>query len=376
MARLMIAAGGTGGHVYPALAVAEVLHTSNVAPSLQFVGTQGSGGFEKRLVDASTVPFAAYHAVFAGPVVGVAPLRALTSVLKMALGLLQSLWLLLTQRPSAILLTGGWANVPLAVAGWLLRVPMLVYLPDVEPATTIKVLSRFVDKIATTVPESAQYFRPDVADKLVTTGYPLRRSVTAANRDEAIAQFELDPSRKTILVTGGSRGARTINIAIGDILPDLLTEYVQIIHVSGTFDHQRTREQVSAFIDDPHYHLFDYLDSTDMGQAFAAADIIVGRSGASALGEFPYFGAASILVPYPYAWRYQRINADWLVERGAGIRVDDETMSDALLPTLRHLLQDEAQLDDLQTCAHALYTGNGAQQIADELLSLAQAQAR
>ncbi|MEL6307075.1 MAG: UDP-N-acetylglucosamine--N-acetylmuramyl-(pentapeptide) pyrophosphoryl-undecaprenol N-acetylglucosamine transferase [Chloroflexota bacterium] len=347
-----------------------MLHKSDAAHSLQFVGTQGSGGFEKRLVDASSVPFENYYAVFAGPVVGVNPFRALTSILKMVLGLLQSLWILLTQRPKAILLTGGWANVPLAVAGSVLRVPMLIYLPDIEPATTIQVLSRFVDKIATTVPESAQYFRADDAEKLVTTGYPLRDTVTSAERDDALTHFGLDDTRKTILVTGGSRGARTINIAIGDILPALLDENVQVIHVSGTFDHERTHKQVADMLAHPHYHLFPYLDSADMGRAFAVADIVVGRSGASSIGEFPYFGAASILVPYPYAWRYQRVNADWLAERGAGIRMDDETMADELLPTLRDLLTNEQRLNEIQQCAQALYTGNGAKHIADELLAL------
>ncbi|MEL6524212.1 MAG: glycosyltransferase, partial [Chloroflexota bacterium] len=129
-------------------------------------------------------------------------------------------------------------------------------------------------------------------------------------------------------------------------------------------------EQVAEWLVHPHYHLFPYLDSADMGKAFAVADIVVGRSGASAIGEFPYFGAASILVPYPYAWRYQRVNADWLAERGAGIRMDDETMADELLPTLRDLLRDEQRLNEIQQCAQSLYTGNGAKHIADELLAL------
>ena len=152
----------------------------------------------------------------------------------------------------------------------------------------------------------------------------------------------------------------------------MLEENVQVVHVSGTFDHDRTREQVADSLEHPYYHLFPYLDSADMGKAFAVADIVVGRSGASALGEFPYFGAASILVPYPYAWRYQRVNADWLAERGAGIRMDDEAMADDLLPTLRGLLQDAERLAEIQDCAQTLYTGNGANRIAEELLALSE----
>ena len=335
---------------------------------LVFVGTRGGGGFEKRLVDASDIDFDAYHEVFAGPVVGVNPLRALSSLIKMASGLLQSLAIILGQRPQAILMTGGWANVPLALAGWIMRVPMLVYLPDIEPGTTIRVLGRFVDRIATTVPESSAYFREG---QTVATGYPLRQAVTSATEDAAMAHFGLDPQRKTLLVTGGSRGARTINIAVADILPELLEEPVQIVHVTGKLDYERTLEQVGEYQDNPHYHLFDYLDSDEMGLAFAASDIVLGRSGASALGEFPYFGAASILIPYPYAWRYQRVNADWIADNGAGIRINDEDMGQELLATLQSLLRDEAKLSQIQGCAKALFSGNGSDNIAQELLSLA-----
>lgn len=332
------------------------------------MGTRGGGGFEKRLVEASDIHFDAYREVFAGPVVGVNPLRALSSVIKMGLGLLQGLAIILQQRPRVILMTGGWANVPLAVAGWIMRVPMLVYLPDIEPGTTIRMLSRFVQKIATTVPDSAEYFREG---QTVTTGYPLREAVTLASEERAIAHFGLDPQRKTLLVTGGSRGARTINIAIADILSELLDESVQIIHVAGKLDYERTQEQVSAYQEHPHYHLFNYLDSDEMGLAFAASDIVLGRSGASALGEFPYFGAASILIPYPYAWRYQRVNADWLADNGAGIHMNDEDMGQELLATLQLLLRDDEKLNQIQNCAKLLYSGNGSDNIAQELLSLA-----
>lgn len=332
------------------------------------MGTRGGGGFERRLVDASEIQFEAYAEVFAGPVVGVNPIRALRSLFLMGMGLLQALILVVKNKPQAILMTGGWANVPLAFAGWILRVPMLVYLPDIEPGTTIRLLSRFVAKIATTVPESAEYFREG---QTVTTGYPLREGMTSATRETAITEFGLDVQCKTLLVTGGSRGARSINIAIGNCLGELLEEQVQILHITGKLDYERTQEQVVAHLDNPHYHLFDYLDSQDMGLAFAAADIIVGRSGASALGEFPYFGAASILVPYPYAWRYQRVNADWLAKHGAGIRLDDEKMADELFNTLQNLLRDERELRKIQDCARSLYQGNGADNIAQELLLLA-----
>ncbi len=298
---------------------------------------------------------------------GVSLPRQGASVVMMGLGVSQALTRLIRQRPQAILLTGGWANVPLALAASLLRIPMLIYLPDVEPGTTIKVLSKIGGRVAITVPESAQYFR---AGQTVVTGYPLRQTVTQASADHARARFGLLPDCPTLLVTGGSRGARSINLALESILPDLARESVQIIHVTGQLDWERS-QAVAHDLDLPQYHAYPYLDSPDMGAAFAVADIIIGRSGASVLGEFPYFGAASILVPYPYAWRYQRVNADWLVERGAGIRMDDADMTNDLLPTLQSLLHDTDRLSQLRANARALNRGNGAETIAQELLHLA-----
>ncbi|MCA9912139.1 MAG: UDP-N-acetylglucosamine--N-acetylmuramyl-(pentapeptide) pyrophosphoryl-undecaprenol N-acetylglucosamine transferase, partial [Anaerolineae bacterium] len=365
---LMIGAGGTGGHVYPALAAAEVLRKSAETHNLVFVGTRGSGGFEKTLVDQSRIAFDQYEAVFAGPLNGVSPLRALNSLLKTALGLVQSVGIVLRHRPQAILLTGGWANVPVALAAWIFRVPILVYLPDIEPGRTIQVLSKFARKVATTVPESAQFFREG---QTVTVGYPLREAITSATYEAAIEHFRLDKARKTILVTGGSRGARNINIALIDIVPALVQNGIQIIHVTGELDWERSQQQAQSLQETAHYHAFPYLKSEEMGLAFAAADLIVGRSGASALGEFPYFGAASVLVPYPYAWRYQKTNADWLVEHGAGIRVDDESMSETLEPSIIRILCDDALLNEYKANARSLHQGSGAERLAQELLILA-----
>jgi undecaprenyldiphospho-muramoylpentapeptide beta-N-acetylglucosaminyltransferase len=361
----MIGAGGTGGHVYPALTAAHVLSQQN--HNLIFVGTRGGGGFEKRLVEDSGIRFDAFVEVFAGPIAGISPLRAVWNSLLILAGTLQSIVLLLRHRPQSILLTGGWANAPLAVAGWLLRVPMLVYLPDIEPGKTIQSISRIAKKVATTVPDSAAYFP---AGKTVVTGYPLRDSVTKATRDEAIAHFKLDPTRKTLLIFGGSRGARSLNEAIVPIVPDLLADNVQILHVSGTLDADSAQAKRAALPDPTHYHVFSYLEH-DMGLALAAADVVLSRSGASILGEFPYFGLPSILVPYPYAWRYQKTNADYLVSHGAAVRLDDETLHQTLLPTIRDLIQNPPLLTEMKAAAKALAQPHGAQNIARLMTELA-----
>lgn len=336
--------------------------------TLFFVGTRGGGGFERRLVEEADIPFAAIDEVLAGPIVGVNPLRAFTSLVLMMLGTAQALLLLIRHKPGAILLTGGWANVPLAVAAWLRRVPMLVYLPDIEPGSTIKLLARFAQRVAITVPDSAPYFR---AGQTIVTGYPLRRALYRATREAALQHFKLDPSRKTLLVFGGSRGARSINTALAKILPDLLQEPIQIVHVTGTLDYERVQTEAAAIPDKMHYHSYAYLDDA-MGAALAAADMVLSRAGASVLGEFPYFGLPAILVPYPYAWRYQKTNADYLAARGAAVRLDDENMATALLPLLRDWLHHPEKLAAMSAAAKALAQPQGAERLAQALVDLAE----
>ena len=186
--RILIGAGGTGGHVYPALATAEALVKQPDA-NLQLFFVGAVSGMERRLVQESGIPFASYDEVQAGPLHGVNPLRAIISVVKLLIGIIQSLILILRHRPQSMLLTGGWANVPIALAGWLLRVPIVIYLPDIEPGLTIKILKYFARKVAITVPDASQYFREG---QTVVTGYPLRQSLMEATQDAGIEHFQLD----------------------------------------------------------------------------------------------------------------------------------------------------------------------------------------
>lgn len=319
-------------------------------------------------MEKTTVEFAAINEIHAGPLNGVNLIRAMSSLVKMTMGVMQSAKLINQHQPQSILLTGGWANVPLAIAAWLMRVPVAVYLPDIEPGRTIQLLRLFAKKVAITVNESAKYFK---AGQTVVTGYPLRESVTQANRETAIEHFDLDTIRKTLLVFGGSRGARSINIALGNILPDLLRENLQIIHVTGSVDWERMREQTANLPDKAYYHPYEYLHD-EMGLAFAAADLVICRSGASTLGELPAFGLPAILVPYPYAWRYQKTNADYLADRGAAIRLDDDKMDAELLTLVKDLLNQPNKLDDMQQSARVLAHDDGAQNIAQLLIELAE----
>ncbi len=250
----------------------------------------------------------------------------------------------------------------MAVAAWLLRRPIVIFVPDIEPGLTLKVLGRvFARVIAATVAQTGDYFP---GKRVVETGYPLRREILEADRAAAQQQFSLDPARRTLLVFGGSRGSRSINSALGAIAPALLADGLQILHISGTLDWEQVQAQHATLSETQKadYQVFAFLP--DIGQAFAAADLVISRAGAATLAEYPQLALPAILVPYPYAWRYQKVNADWLVERGAAVRLDDECLADDLLPTIRDLLEDPARLDAMRDAASALKRSDGAQNIA------------
>ena len=321
---------------------------------------------ERMLVEESGLPFAAYQEVSAGPVHGVNPLRVVASLLRLALGTAQALAQLRRSRPQIILLTGGWANLPVALAAQPLGIPIALYLPDIEPGLTIRFLQRFARKIAITVAPSAAFFPPD---KTIVTGYPLQTNRLEATREDGLKHFKLDASRKTLLAFGGSRGARNINMALGEHLPRLLDDGLQIIHITGELDWQRCLKQVGDLCGHPDYHAFPYLHD-EMGLAFAAADLAICRAGASTLAELPLFGLPAILAPYPYAWRYQKVNADYLSDRGAAIRLNDEDLSEKLYETIAMLLNDEARLSAMRARSKELAIADGADRLAALLLEI------
>ncbi len=346
--------------MYPALVTAEAIHKR--CPEVKFVFAGSVGGMERPLVEKSSVPFAAYHEVQAGPLHGVGPLRALASMLRIMAGTLRALLLLLRQRPAAILTTGGWVCFPVTLAGWLVRVPILIFLPDIEPGLAIRVIRHLAAQVAVTTPNSQPFFREG---QMVVTGYPLRDSLLAATRAAGIARFGLDPARKTLLVMGGSLGARSLNNALVAHLDDLLQAGVQVIHISGEADADRLK----LLAQQPHYHLYTYLH--DIGLAMAAADLVVCRAGASILGELPHFGLPAVLVPYPYAWRYQKVNADYLAQHDAALVMEDANLERDLLPTLLRLLQDPVRLAYMRSQAAALAQPDAAARIGEALLKLA-----
>mgnify|MGYP005820626843 CR=1 FL=1 len=354
--RLLICAGGTGGGVYPALTVTGTLKSED--HTLLWVGSEG--GMEAELVQRTGLPFTT---IPAAGLHGVSLNRLPGNLVKLWNGYWKSRRILREFKPDVLLFTGGYVAIPMALAG--VKYQSLLYVPDIEPGLAIKTLARYSDRIAVTVNESRHYFNQQ--EKITVTGYPIREELTKWTKSEALAYFGFDSSLPTLLFMGGSSGARSINKAVTAIVPNLIEKY-QIIHLTGHLDWDSVRKQTETL--GPRYQAFPFLH--EAGSALAAADLVISRSGASVLGEYPYFGLPAILVPYPYAWRYQKVNADYLVGKGAAILLEDDKLATDLQPSIENLFEEPAKLHAMQKAMAQLSQPKAAERISALLLEMAE----
>jgi len=250
----------------------------------------------------------------------------------------------------------------------------MVYLPDREPGLAIRLLSWLVDRIAVSFEQVVETFPAANRGKVWVSGYPVRADLIRArdmDHRAACAALGLDPDLKTLLVLGGSHGARPINQAVIAALPELL-EQCQIVHISGQLDGpwvQQESAKLPARLQARH-HPYAYMHE-ELAAAMAAADLVVARAGAATLAEFPAVGLPSILVPYPYSGQHQAANADFMAAHGAGVRVDNDDLETRLKPTVLGLLGDQQALERMVASAQAVARPEAAARLAGELRRLA-----
>jgi undecaprenyldiphospho-muramoylpentapeptide beta-N-acetylglucosaminyltransferase len=368
--RLLICAGGTGGGVYPALAVLQALQQHNL-PDLEVLWIGGEGGMEANLVKRDGIP---YQAIPAAGVHGVGLPALPGNLLRVGRGFLAARAILRQYRPDIIFYTGGYVAAPLALASRVERRSpsrSVMYVPDIEPGMAHKFLARFADAIAVTAPESQHYF-PATA-RVTVTGYPTRHSLQKWERSKARKHLGLSTEWPVLLVFGGSKGARSINKALIAALPALLA-VMQVIHISGEANWNDVANNQSLPADlAERYHPFPYLHD-EMGAALSIADLVVSRAGASSLGEFPFFRLPAILVPYPYAWRYQKVNAGYLERQGAVLVLRDDDLGDKLQETILSLITDHDRLNMMRVAMGNCAQPKAALAIASILLETAAVQ--
>ena len=343
------------------------LHSRRVSRSkILWVGS--IGGMEADLVKRAGI---AYTEIPAAGVHGVGLRRLPGNLARWPRGIARRAEVLAGFRPDVLFFTGGYVAVPMALAGR--SIPSVVYVPDIEPGLALKTLAALCRPYCRQRRRVAPIFLIPalVWRSRVTRCAPICCAGTAAQAQQILG---LSPELPTLLVFGGSKGARSINRALMAALPELLPE-MQVVHITGTLDWPEVEHERSAWQSwrnrVERYHAFPYLHD-EMGAAFAAADLAVCRAGASTLGELPAFGLPAILVPYPHAWRYQRVNADYLARAGAAVVLEDRICRMQLLPPVRELIRDSARLEAMrQACArwhaHRRRDGDAASRLLAEL---------
>ena len=345
--------------MYPALSILQAI--GNRAESVLWVGSEG--GMESSLVANTGIT---YKSIPAAGVHGVG-LRALPgNIAKLLKGVMVSRRILREFKPDVLLFTGGYVAVPMAVAG--IRTNSLLYVPDIEPGLALRALARFANRIALTAQESKQYFRS--GKKLVVTGYPTRSDFTPKIKSESLKKLGLTGGKPVLLFIGGSKGAHSINEVVFSRLSALLKDF-QLIHITGKEDFTQSQQLKDELVSElaANYHPFPYLHN-EISDAFSAADLAISRAGASILGELPLMGLPAILIPYPYAWRYQKVNARYLVKHGAAKLIKNENLDQQLLPAIQGLFADPLELTSMRSAMSKLATPQAASQLAELVITL------
>ena len=362
--RLLVCAGGTGGGIYPALSIVQAAQEMELLKDLMWIG--GQDGIETDLVPRAGIEF---KPIPAAGVHGVGLRRLPGSLLSLVRGARAASRLIRAYHPDVMLLTGGYVAVPAAFAGR--HVPSLLYVPDIEPGLALKALARFADRICLIAEESRRFFpkRRDV----VVTGHPVRSGLTDWTPEAARGTLDLSADLPVLLVFGGSLGARSINLAVLEILPELLAD-LQVVHITGRPDWEKVQAAAEALPEGlrRRYRPYSYLHE-EMGAAYTAADVVISRAGASAVGELPLFGKPALVVPYPYSWRYQKVNADFLVRNGAARMIPDERLGERLLPEIRGLFRDPDRRRRMGAAMLSLARPDAAGAIARELAAVSAA---
>jgi UDP-N-acetylglucosamine--N-acetylmuramyl-(pentapeptide) pyrophosphoryl-undecaprenol N-acetylglucosamine transferase len=366
--RMVVAGGGTGGHIYPAVAVVDWLKRMVGDLDVMFIGT-------RRGLEAGLVPKLGYRirSIVSRPLPARRNAAFAFSVLCASVGLIQSLFILACDRPHVVLGTGGYASGPVVLAARLLGIPILLIEPNSMPGRTIALLSRYADEIALGFKETVRHFSKGT--NLTVTGVPVRISLIGCDRAEGLRRFDLADRRKTVFVFGGSRGASSINKAVVEAAWALEGRGdLQFLIQTGKADYPLVAERLAGLA--TPCRVFPFIE--DMGLAYAVSDLVVCRAGAGAVAEVTACGLPAILIPYPHATGYhQESNARLLEQSGAARLIPDHDLNgEVLARTILALLSEPDRLKTMSRNSGALGKPDAAGEIASRIVDLARKKGR
>ena len=361
--RIIISGGGTGGHIFPAISIVETIIKRFPGAEILFVGAENRMEMER-------IPAAGYK-IIGLPVSGfnrsnllrnISVIRRLFKSLRMAKKIIRDF------QPDAVIGVGGYASGPTLWAATSLKIPTLIQEQNSYAGITNKLLGRRVAKICVAY-EGMERFFP--ADKIILTGNPVRKELEdgSPEKDEALNRFSLAPGLKTVLIVGGSLGARTINNGIFGGLDQLLEAGVQIIWQTGRTYYVTIRQQLEGKDVKKLLWVSDFISRMDY--AYAAADLVVSRAGAGSISELCILGKPAILIPSPnVAEDHQTKNALAIVNEKAAVMIADKDVESQLADSILKLIHDTEQLDLLSRNISQMAKLRSADRIVDEIIKI------
>ena len=360
--RVIFAGGGTGGHLYPAIAVADEIKKTEPETEILFVGTRDK-------IEARVVPEKGYRFVTIW-ISGFRRSLRLSNVLfplKVVVAMIQSMSIIKKFQPDVVVGTGGYVSGPMLRAAVMASVPTLIQEQNSYPGVTTRLLARKVNEVHVTFDASKKYFMG--ARNIFVSGNPTRSDLDNVTKDQALSYFGFDPQspKKTLLIFGGSLGAHSINQAILCHLHEFIRRDIRIIWQTGEADELSVTTTTKKYSKDQCW-VKAYIDRMDY--AYAASDLVVCRAGATTIAEITRLGKPAILVPYPYAaGNHQVENAGSLAEQGAVVMIEDKRIKEDLLASVEMAMQ-ESHLRDMSRKSKSLGRADAAKDIAKRVIML------
>lgn len=369
--KILLTGGGTGGHVYPLIAIAEALN--RIADEERIVNLR-----LYFMSDAKYIPhvleeqFIKYIPITAGKLRVYPSLQNFFDLFKTGYGVLQAVFKLFRLYPDVVISKGGYVSFPVLFAARLLKIPVIIHESDTVAGRVNRWSGKFAKRIAISFPEAAQYFDQN---KVSVTGQPVRETISRAATEGAHEYFELDSTIPTIGILGGSQGAKAINDVIIQLLPELLETY-QIIHQTGEANIKEIKSDVGVILGEKakrtRYHPFGSLNDLQMKMFGGAADVIVSRGGSS-IFEIAAWGKPSVIIPYPHAHDdHQRKNAYHYARSGSCVVIEEQNLTASVLENeISQLIENREKYSAMAEHAKQFYKPEAARLIASEAVRIA-----
>lgn len=367
--------GGTGGHFYPIIAIAEALQDLArekrlIEPKLYYLAP---APYNKQALFENSIRF--IH-IPAGKRRRYFSLRNFFDGLVTLWGVIVALITLFRLYPDVVVGKGGFGSVPAVIAAWILRIPIIVHESDAKPGRANLLAARLADRIAISFDSSAAYFPKRVQKRIARTGVPVRKALMRVEAEGARQYLGLERDIPTILILGGSQGAKKINEAVLTALPELVTD-ANVIHQTGK-KHIKEVEGVGKVVlaDNPHadrYHAIDYLDTVSMQRAASVADLIISRAGSTSITEIGIWKKPAILIPIPESISHdQRSNAYAYARQGGALIIEEENLSPHVFAAeIKRLLGDPDTLAKMSAATEGWADTDAGRVVAEEIISIA-----